>query len=219
MLQDWYHESCLNLRERPLSRQPTPEPAAEKPTLVDNIVLTNEDDDAHSEASSSGLPPPLITADSYESFVCSTCVRKIPTLQQYAGTSGVLMVVRDTPQQPWKVIGKEPEEDDDVDIHETATVVAGNKRPHPDPSVDGPEAKRPRPSEVYPTPPPTNGHSSPCLAPPLNPAAQGVLAVAPKSDCGVDPQSLGAGDVFLTDGWRERWCKCNSVRPFCMFRV
>ncbi|THH18346.1 hypothetical protein EUX98_g8977 [Antrodiella citrinella] len=59
--EDWYHESCLNLRERPCSREPTPvsAPAAESAPV---------EDDAASEASSSGLPPPLIPGSSYESM-------------------------------------------------------------------------------------------------------------------------------------------------------
>jgi E3 ubiquitin-protein ligase UBR7 len=42
-----------------------------------------------------------------------------------------------------------------------------------------------------------------CLAPPANPVAEKIFQDA----------SLGAGDVFLTEGWRERWCRCDSCIP------
>ena len=39
-----------------------------------------------------------------------------------------------------------------------------------------------------------------CTAPPANPRAKVAL-------------DAGTGDVFLTEGFRERWCRCARVRP------
>ena len=196
---DWFHESCLNLRERPSSREPTPaKDSHEETQLTDTTAQPQEDDDNTSEASCSGLPPPLISAYDYESFVCGSCVSGIATLKRWAGTRGVMMVVRDDASAPWKVLGdaREGEEGDNEDIDTTA---AGTKRARPPSSGNIPEAKRPRPSE---------GLSTSCLAPPPNPVAQNIFALRNSVD---NSASLGMGDVFLTEGWRERWCRCLSV--------
>ncbi|THH08664.1 hypothetical protein EW145_g2547 [Phellinidium pouzarii] len=105
--EDWLHESCLNLRERPSSREPTPGPKPEHPSLEVRIVEPNAvDDNADdtSEASSSGLPPPLITDAEYDSLICGSCVRKNPTLCRWAGTKGAMMVTRDAINAPWAIL-------------------------------------------------------------------------------------------------------------------
>ncbi|KAH9828517.1 uncharacterized protein C8Q71DRAFT_719259, partial [Rhodofomes roseus] len=189
--EDWFHESCLNLRERPPERASTPE---------DHNAASTEDD---ASDASDDLPLALITADDYDSFVCGACVRGIPTLRQYAGTPGALMVVRDAPGQPWKIIGREESTDGTATVEvtegtETEEPDVGEKRARSADEEEVPSAKRPRVS----TEP---SASPPCLAPPENPVAQKTLDCSSSGD-------LGAGDVFLTEGWRERWCKCESVR-------
>ncbi|KAK2460000.1 hypothetical protein APHAL10511_008006 [Amanita phalloides] len=91
MCEDWFHESCCNLRERPSSREPTPQPTDESEQIDDGV----------SDASSD-LPPALITAADYESFVCGACASKSELLRKWAGTPGILMVVRDSPEKPWR---------------------------------------------------------------------------------------------------------------------
>lgn len=217
----------------------------------------NEDDDAHSDASSSGLPPPLITASDYDALICSSCVRKIPILQRWAGTPGVLMVVRDDPSLPWKILNGDTSnsnasramtdaESQDVSVVDASTEVStttteytlGDKRPLSPSSHDHnlitTDSKKPRtspPSTADPTPTPTpstsqsQSHSRRCLAPPVNPTAQKIYASlrseaqAPNltsisssvstSDVATLPE--GEGDIFLTDDWRTRWCRCESV--------
>jgi len=201
-LKDWFHESCLHLRARPSSRQASP--------ICETEVTThdNDVDDGQSEASSSGLPPPLISAEDYETFFCGSCVRSIDILRRYAGTQGVMMVVRDTEDSPWRKLDGDtssvnaPTAEDEVllDIDDSA-VTPGQKRTlsqsiHP----EEPERKK---QHVSP------GPSSPCLAPVPNPVAVSILQDSQLlSDA---KASLGAGDVFLTEGWRERWCRCNRV--------
>lgn len=177
----------------------------------------DEDDDAHSEASSSGLPPPLITASSYDAFVCSTCVLKIDTLRRYAGTPGVLMVVRDTPEDPWKIIGRATDQSETVDIgastESSETPIVGEKRPRSDAGEEGQQSKRPR-ADAPQTNGPENGASDttsapPCLAPQPNPQAQSLLSAIQTNS--YKPVLLGTGDIFLAHGWRNRWCQCNAV--------
>ncbi|TCD69313.1 hypothetical protein EIP91_008069 [Steccherinum ochraceum] len=199
--EDWFHESCLNLRERPPAREPSPEPISDQ-SDADN-------DDAASDASSSGLPPPLIPGTSYDAFVCSSCVQRISVLHKFAGTPGVLMVVRDTPSSPWKVIGADElsgdKENVDVAVNGDSGAVAGQKRPRSQSEGDGVQAKRPREeaetSEVK--------TQQICLAPSPNTMVKEIL-----SSLGSSQQSpLGAGDVFLTEGFRERWCRCSECLP------
>ena len=180
-------------------------------------------DDAASEASSSGLPPPLIRASDYDALVCSACVRQIQALRKIAGTSGALMVVRSTssPTDPWIVIGKDeakgtvPVDIDSKDgkvangvLHEPA---AGEKRERSLSVTEDHQAKRARVS-------PETESASPCLAPSQDPRVRKLLDRLDSSALKVEDAKsesdryYGAGDVFLTEGWRERWCRCESVR-------
>ncbi|KAI0330338.1 hypothetical protein GY45DRAFT_765582 [Cubamyces sp. BRFM 1775] len=215
--EDWFHESCLNLRERPLSREPTPaaEPAG---------------DDGASDASSSGLPPPLISADDYDALVCSECVRKIDALRRVAGTPGVLMVVRASEDESWRVVGEnEPKDVSVLDVvgegdkgelendarNAPDAPVTGEKRERSPVGGQEPQAKRARVS-------PEAGSSPECLAPPQDPRITELLSTLdsgppPKEGGNCESQNkeryLGAGDVFLTEGWRDRWCRCKHCLP------
>lgn len=199
-----FHESCANLRDRPPSREPSPEHTAEEPTSVDQAELA-------SNASSSGLPPPLIGADDYESFVCQACVFSIPILKRWLGTPGTLMVVRDlhpgSRPGPWKALAEtfipasHLHSDEIVDVVDASdsTVTIGSKRSH-SPSGNEPDAKKPR---VL-----TSTSSSSCTAPPQGSVALEVLTSPDRMNYEFSP---GTGDLFLTDGFRERWCRCDKV--------
>lgn len=159
----------------------------------------SENQDAASESSSSSLPLALVTAEDYDSFVCGNCVSKIPILKKYAGAPGSIMVVRDNEEDKWRRIGDVlSESQDNVIVDEPLN--AGSKRRLASSESDVPEAKRAR------------GSSNPlsrCLAPPAHPLALRVLQqdLAPGS-----VRDLGTGDVFLTEGFRERWCHCDEVK-------
>jgi E3 ubiquitin-protein ligase UBR7 len=193
-------------------------------------------DDSHSDASSSGLPPPLITAEDYDALVCRSCVSQIPVLQVWAGTPGVTMVVRQDPDSSWRIIGGLQEEilviDDGPDAEGTISagvktsdsnhtcppiqLLTGHATPPPDhdtlqgkkrslinssPPADRPSVKRSRTSETSP-----DSSQKVCVAPAPHPIAQAVLAQN-------GAQTLGAGDIFLSGDWRERWCRCGSCLP------
>ncbi|KAH8103375.1 hypothetical protein BXZ70DRAFT_725530 [Cristinia sonorae] len=200
--EDWFHESCLNLRDRPSSRDPTPQPAAE--------AIQEVDDDAASDASSSGLPPPLISGTSYDALVCRDCVKGIPTLKRYAGTPGALMVIRDSASDPWRVVGEEvlAETLRDVEVTDgdAHAATAGTKRPRSGSLDEVVQAKRPKEDTVQSE---TTKTSSLCLAPAPNDIVRDI--VSSLDDSVHSPR--GAGDVFLTEGWRERWCRCSQCLP------
>ncbi|CAE7231227.1 unnamed protein product [Rhizoctonia solani] len=176
---DWFHESCLDLRERVPPRD------------VDEAQETEDGDDGSSVHSSTSLPPALLPGDTYETLICGSCVRKITTVKRYAGTKGVRMVIPDEAGN-FNILGEDWEEQ--VDVEETQG--AGTKR-RASGSGDEQAHKRAR-AESSSNAKPAN----PCTAPPLNPLAQTVLA---------DPTAHG--DVFLSPGWRDRWCRCETCYP------
>ncbi|KAF9223157.1 hypothetical protein BS17DRAFT_755026 [Gyrodon lividus] len=198
--EDWFHESCLNLRERPSPRDASPDP-----TDPDTSVAH---DDGRSDASSSGLPPPLISADDYDAFICYACVGKIVTLRRYAGTKGAIMVVRDREQGSWRKLegeslgsshGSPDNSPVDIDDPQPSTI----KRPHSRSSSQDNERKPKRPRTLA---------SSPCLAPAMNPIAEAIFNDQSR-DLKASGSSQGTGDVFLTEGWRQRWCRCDNCLP------
>jgi len=163
----------------------------------------NVDDDA-SEASSSGLPPPLVTADQYEALVCRSCVLKIPILWKYAGTSDGFAVVRKSSGDPWTVVGRASDVDADVEID----VEAGVKRSRATSEDGEPVSKRMRLDEDDVKDNGNSSSDSPCLAPIPSGEIQSLLQRVEKGD-----YELFAGDLFLADDFRDRWCRCSSVRP------
>ena len=182
-------------------------------------------DDGASDASSSGLPPPLISADDYDALMCSACVRKISAARRIAGTPGVLMVVRSSADEPWCVIGRSESGENappvDVVAEEAKTengasdsAATGEKRGRSASVAEGPDAKRVRVS-----PEGDEKGVALCLAPRANSQVQHLLDrldASKSQDTTLDgdktsPVYLGAGDVFFTEGWRNRWCSCMRV--------
>lgn len=153
---------------------------------------------------------PLISAEDYDAFVCSSCVRSIDTLRRYAGTQGVIMVVRDSEDSPWRKLGGNPlcadaptaMEDDLLDIDDSLAGPGQKRSRSHSFHSEAPERKK---QHVLPEP------SSPCLAPAPNLIAQAIFQNSQQlSDTKV---ALGEGDVFLTEGWRGRWCRCSRCFP------
>ncbi|KAG6867849.1 hypothetical protein C0993_010304 [Termitomyces sp. T159_Od127] len=132
------------------------------------------------------------------------------TLVRWAGTPGITMVVRDTPTEPWRrLLDKPPitEDPDPISITSTNTAdepTAGSKRPLSPSSADCSDAKRLRGSFQVPVP-----SSTYCLAPDPNIMAQKIYQ---QLDAPVNA-SLGTGDLFLSGGFRDRWCRCSSAIP------
>ncbi|CAE6355252.1 unnamed protein product [Rhizoctonia solani] len=241
---DWFHESCLNLRERVPPRGPDTYPSSDAqhapPAPLEriqnapldqtqNVPLeqpqnapsappaqdTNEED-AESVYSSTSLPPALLPGDSYETLICGSCVRKIPTVKRYAGTKGFRMVVpTEEGTGGFKILGEDWE--DDVDLVGEQGQGVGTKRRASGAGEDEQASKRPRAEDSNPTDtrPLDTSTSTPdepisptrCTAPPINSLAQTFLA---------DPSAYG--DVFLSAGWRERWCRCETCYPSLLKR-
>lgn len=192
---DWYHESCLNLRDRDktASRAPSiaPDTTGQDPT---DDLDEDEDED-----------PSLLPGDTYDALICGPCALSIPTVRRWAGTTGIFAVVRDSSDDEYHVVGESPP-DDEVDLDMESSLEVGGKRPLPTlDHADEHPSKRARASSSS-----SSAITAACLAPPVNATMQNVYDALERKDP-VDTL-LGAGDVFLTEGWRERWCKCDNVR-------
>lgn len=115
------------------------------------------------------------------------------------------MISRDGESEgPWKVIGRMQESSSQIEQDvEVSDPIVGSKRRR-SPSVGNadpaPDTKRPR-ADTTP--------SAPCLAPVVNPTAEKIFALSATGDF-----SLGVGDIFLTQGWRDRWCRCDTVSAY-----
>lgn len=133
------------------------------------------------------------------------------------------MVVRSSETEPWQVVGQEDtkeaasvdiESKDEKPTEDVSNVPAAGEKRERSPTKEGePQAKRARVSAEAETPPP-------CLAPPQDPRISRLLSDsqpntsnddAPASLPGSAEEYMGCGDVFLTEGWRDRWCHCKSV--------
>jgi len=121
------------------------------------------------------------------------------------------MVVRNNPAHPWRRLEArmdQPEPEAEVRRDDSRSPIrSGVKRPLT-PTTAVPVAKRPRPDAEYPLP------TVACLAVPQNLIAQQILSNLATADGSI---SLGTGDIFLKEGFRDRWCRCSSVRVTSSF--
>ncbi|KAF8306059.1 hypothetical protein DL93DRAFT_2028668, partial [Clavulina sp. PMI_390] len=201
--EDWFHESCLHLRDSESPGNPAPE--------TDGEEVDEEED-----------PNLLLKPSQYESLICGACVRKHELLHRWAGAPGVRMLIWKASAAPeasspnllpgkWEIGGSDANEpqSEEVDVDITSNE-AESSLVHPTPELsttDTVTLKRPRsPSPVT------------CTAPYAD--ALFVKAIASSSkgpylaSRGI---TLGDGDsdadMFLSSGWRDRWCRCADCLP------
>lgn len=226
-----FHESCLNLRERilPLDEAPTA-PGDTNDNNAEPAEKVWDYENSDDEEDDPSIPPALIPASDYDAFVCGECLVQSPMLLKWAGSKGARMVVRDDSQGEWYVYagGKVPpteKAEDESEAKEEAnsgtnvesSAAVGEKRTRdemegvlPAASVartsDEPPAKKARTETST-----TVGCSAPVTPdPPIQALLEKIKAVKGPH---MEGEGLhGAGDIFFTPGWRERWCRCRDVR-------
>lgn len=131
---------------------------------------------------------------------------------------------------PWEIYGEDIPEEEQVDGPTDASLTesagAASLLPSDDPaqlqSSDMRQlGKRPLSSRDVPpdpaSPPRKRARAGGCTAPQPDPHAQRILAKL--RDPSTEPATgilEGAGDIFMTYGWRNRWCRCDSVRFFSL---
>jgi E3 ubiquitin-protein ligase UBR7 len=138
-------------------------------------------------------------------------VRANPLLVRYAGTPGGKIVVRAAEGEAWIVHDGVLVDDIDTGAVEAE---AGRKRGLSTGEAD--DTKRLRFDDtarvaLAPSVAPSAPASAPCPCLAHAPDATAARIFARLAASPPDT-SFGAGDVFLTDGFRERWCACVEVR-------
>ena len=115
-----------------------------------------------------------------------------------------MMVVRDSVTDSWRILNGDSTDSKMLIQVENghASASSGAKRPL-SPSALEPDAKRAKNLSNIPL-----SQSKPCLAPSQDPLARKIIDDFGLSD---SSSSLGAGDIFCTFNFRERWCHCDSV--------
>ncbi|KAG8935196.1 hypothetical protein FRC01_007429 [Tulasnella sp. 417] len=221
--------TAVRLRSSPLP-VPTSEPSSEP-----DYATEDEDYEDEDEADETLLIPP----STYDTFLCGGCVLKMPAVKRWAGTPGSRIIVRKegkggavtaTPSKAvdfrgWEVLGLIEGPSSNPAAAEGST----RKRsasPIPTSSSSEPPAKKSRLDESAPSSS-APSQAMPCKAPIPNEIAQKVYERLEKrkkrqeeesGDAGMlvveEPEGSfeveGEGDMFLSDGWRERWCRCDS---------
>ncbi|KAK4687225.1 E3 ubiquitin-protein ligase UBR7, partial [Tremellales sp. Uapishka_1] len=91
--EDWFHESCLNLRPRAL---PQTELTSSEPNTHSAGAVEEE------EAEEAAV---LIPSDSYDGLICSSCVASNTFLKSKAGSVGY-MLIEPAPSSSFRVVGK-----------------------------------------------------------------------------------------------------------------
>ena len=228
--EDWFHESCLNLRERipprdeetsadsPASSLPPSNPSEPGDTLKVETTVEDaqgeepagrywdyEDEDDEDDPS---IPKALIPSADYDVFICGECVTTSPMLLKWAGSKNARMVVRSNASEDWFVYPRSPEAQKEEETSSTTDTKVGEKRTleqmtgSSEGHADEPPAKKPR------------RDSTACNAPvPEAPIRELFERIKSKKGPYLEGEGLhSAGDIFLTAGWRDRWCRCKEVR-------
>ena len=201
----------------PISGASTQDP----PSEPDRFWDYENDEDEHDP----DVPPALVPASKYDALICGECVRVSPMIRKWAGQEGFMMVIRNRGAEKWRILdgidGQATVEVAASDVSTTNGVTAGQKRPRQETDDDAliePPTKKP-----HIEPSSTNTATS-CKIPTPNPVALTIFAELDRvASTGTalpdgDPPAIeSTGDVFLTQDWRERWCKCSSVSSYPKF--
>ncbi|WVQ98647.1 hypothetical protein IAU59_005778 [Kwoniella sp. CBS 9459] len=148
--EDWFHESCLNLRPASSSTNvPEPIPSEQRDTAAGetsdhdpvqpqpaNGGVATEDAEEEDEESSV-----LIRSESYDGLICSACVKGNEYLRSRAGDTGWIIIepassLTEGDGEKWEVVGKMGDTEKDkvgldpgADGRETEDVNPSGKRP------------------------------------------------------------------------------------------
>ncbi|OXC69828.1 hypothetical protein AYX13_01595 [Cryptococcus neoformans] len=123
--EDWFHETCLNLRQpadktsnlsQPLAKDPQLPTLVTAPGDAPSVLATEEGEEEEGEGDEQVLIPP----DTYDSLICGECVLSNSFLTSQAGKEGFMII--EPRESSWVVVGRNIRQEDEV------TVGLGEKR-------------------------------------------------------------------------------------------
>jgi E3 ubiquitin-protein ligase UBR7 len=169
------------------------------------VEIEDDGSDVDSDTDPS-RPPTRLLASDYDSLVCRDCVLAIPILKSWAGTPGLMMLVKKRGADPdhplWEVIGRQANDDPTI-LPEPGTSGTKRKQPDTDELIEDQLPKKQVKLE-------TGRSDTSCQAPVPNPIAQSILNDATVNS-NQQTEYEGTGDVFLASGFRTKWCTCPQV--------
>jgi len=230
--EDWFHESCLNLRERvPPATGTTPPPHVPPADDTPTTPTADEgdaDDDCTSCASDPELPNALLARDDYDALLCGACARTMPELHRHAATANFLLVVKPSGDTDWKVLGAKVQPPSMPPS--PVKLVAGGSTSSTEATVTPPESQEatrertngkrsaspvPGEGEERAAKKPRLSDASQCKAPAATTIVSDILRKsdpqAGSSSTSQDDTPRSAGDIFLVEGWRDQLCRCDEV--------
>ena len=199
------------------------------------------DEDLDSDGEEEDDPDLLITPSSYESLVCRACVLASPFLSLHAGTPGARMTTWAIQSNSWTVLGGAVKEDVNPKPGEHVEVIADDgteprqgssdrsygslstkRHLSPDDERNGSPVKRQKcetspPSLECPPDLLNLETSTSCSRPSPNSVAQALIhkrKTRESSLMGTSTEPIGDSsecDLFLSAGFRQRWCRCSAV--------
>ena len=201
----------------------TPGASTQDPPSEPDRFWDYENDDDEQDPD---IPPALVPASKYDALICGECVRVNPMLRKWAGQEEFMMVIRNRGAEGWRILnGIEGQATVEVAASDVSTatattgVAAGQKRSREETDDDAtiePPTKKPHIESS------STNTATGCKIPPPNPIALAIFAELDRialstglAHPGGEPVAIeSTGDMFLTQGWRERWCKCSNVSSF-----
>jgi E3 ubiquitin-protein ligase UBR7 len=211
--QDWFHSSHLNLTPLPVSQ------IATDPVNFPSSVEAPEDTTSE----------PVLTEDDYSHIICERCVLAHPVLVDHLGSPGFLTLLKPAaPSDPtnvpdkrptWEILGRSgssidgPAKKEDVAAATSIQEIDASTSKHGLPTEDTTEDAQPPSKRIrLEASEPLRSNNTCVLAPPPGHLASLVAArrAAVPSDHGF---GTGRVDLFLPEDFRDKWCRCDQVRP------
>ncbi|KAF5614251.1 metaphase-anaphase transition (Mlo2) [Fusarium subglutinans] len=222
--EDWYHPGCLvGMGPNWFEKMEKPKKAAKENADGGKLMtITEGNEEQQNSAEKPGetngtahpiaeeedeeedvpMPPGFPEEDAFEAFLCYKCVDAHPWIERYAGTSGFLPAVFvNQADSETKIEATSIEEESSATTEPAPTnepTQESRKRKAEDDAEESAEAKR------------VKSESLPEDAKPAKTPSTDTLPCKLKN---LPPAPLGQFSLFMTEDFREAFCRCLSCYP------
>ncbi|WVF72282.1 hypothetical protein IAT40_007094 [Kwoniella sp. CBS 6097] len=220
--EDWFHESCLNLRPASSSSNASgPNRSEGKDNGINGpsasaepAISTAAADELEEEDEESAV---LIRSESYDGLICAACVNGNEYLRSRAGEAGWMIIEPSSSEGAWEVLGRPNDGDGPVEKKEKKAQ-AGNIDGTPDINVNGKRTLGEEVAEedeqsgkkvkldsgsIVMAPQLEGDHDQAAGSAPVTTAAQ-TNDTAETSEREAEWKWKGKGDIFLANGIRDQ---------------